>query len=88
MTGSNFMVGNGYLEYRGTFEEWEQDYYVACSERFASYDNLHLLPLKYRFYELPSAIYIAACSVDLPPITRNTTSRSGNPCRAVTTGRS
>jgi kojibiose phosphorylase len=24
------MVGNGYLGYRGTFEEWEQDRYVAC----------------------------------------------------------
>lgn len=29
-TGSNFLIGNGYLCYRGTFEEWEQDRYVAC----------------------------------------------------------
>lgn len=29
-TGSNFMVGNGYMGYRGTFEEWEADRYVAC----------------------------------------------------------
>ena len=29
-TGSNFMIGNGYLGYRGTFEEWEADQYVAC----------------------------------------------------------
>ncbi len=29
-TGSNFMIGNGYLGYRGTFEEWEADRYVAC----------------------------------------------------------
>ena len=29
-TGSNFMIGNGYLGYRGTFEEWEADQFVAC----------------------------------------------------------
>jgi kojibiose phosphorylase len=29
-TGSNFMVGNGYLGYRDTFAEWEKDRYVAC----------------------------------------------------------
>ncbi len=29
-TGSNFMFGNGYLGYRGTFEEWGKDEYVAC----------------------------------------------------------
>lgn len=29
-TGSNFMIGNGYMGYRGTFEEWEADNYVAC----------------------------------------------------------
>ncbi|NAS14234.1 glycoside hydrolase family 65 protein [Poritiphilus flavus] len=29
-TGSNFMIGNGYLGYRGTFEEWEAREYVAC----------------------------------------------------------
>ncbi len=29
-TGSNFMLGNGYLGYRGTFAEWEADQYVAC----------------------------------------------------------
>ena len=29
-TGSNFMIGNGYMGYRGTFEEWEEDRYVAC----------------------------------------------------------
>ncbi|MEM6362096.1 MAG: glycosyl hydrolase family 65 protein [Bacteroidota bacterium] len=29
-TGSNFMIGNGYLGYRGTFEEWEAKEYVAC----------------------------------------------------------
>ena len=28
-TGSNFMLGNGYLGYRGTFAEWEKDRYVA-----------------------------------------------------------
>ncbi len=28
-TGSNFMIGNGYLGYRGTFTEWESDNYVA-----------------------------------------------------------
>ncbi|TAI49012.1 glycoside hydrolase family 65 protein [Flagellimonas allohymeniacidonis] len=29
-TGSNFMIGNGYLGYRGTFEEWGAKEYVAC----------------------------------------------------------
>ena len=29
-TGSNFMIGNGYLGYRGTFEEWGRDHCVAC----------------------------------------------------------
>ncbi len=29
-TGSNFMLGNGYLGYRGTFAEWEAEQYVAC----------------------------------------------------------
>ncbi len=29
-TGSNFMIGNGYMGYRGTFEEWEADRFVAC----------------------------------------------------------
>jgi kojibiose phosphorylase len=29
-TGSNFMIGNGYLGYRGTFEEWTADRFVAC----------------------------------------------------------
>jgi 1,2-alpha-glucosylglycerol phosphorylase len=28
--GSNFMTGNGYLGYRGTFAEWGRDGYVAC----------------------------------------------------------
>ena len=28
--GSNFMTGNGYLGYRGTFAEWGPDGYVAC----------------------------------------------------------
>ena len=122
-TGSNFMIGNGYLGYRGTFSEWGKDKYVGCivtdtydmadgkwrelcnapnglytkllvegeevdfkqgtvdeylrridfktgiyerefrwkgqsrssspikvkTQRFASYDNLHLLPMKYSF---------------------------------------
>ena len=30
-TGSNFMIGNGYLGYRGTFAEWDADRYVACT---------------------------------------------------------
>ena len=30
-TGSNFMIGNGYLGYRGTFNEWEQEHFVACT---------------------------------------------------------
>lgn len=29
-TGSNFMIGNGYLGYRGTFSEWDKNYYTAC----------------------------------------------------------
>ena len=29
-TGSNFMIGNGYLGYRGTFENWGPQEYVAC----------------------------------------------------------
>ncbi len=29
-TGSNFMIGNGYLGYRGTPSEWGADKYVAC----------------------------------------------------------
>ena len=29
-TGSNFMIGNGYMGYRGTFEEWRAKEYVAC----------------------------------------------------------
>lgn len=29
-TGSNFMIGNGYLGYRGTFAECEAEHYVAC----------------------------------------------------------
>ena len=29
-TGSNFMIGNGYMGYRGTFEEWGAKEYVAC----------------------------------------------------------
>ncbi len=29
-TGSNFMIGNGYLGYRGTFEEWGAEEYTAC----------------------------------------------------------
>ncbi len=28
--GSNYMVGNGYLGYRGTFTEWTRDQYVGC----------------------------------------------------------
>lgn len=30
-TGSNFLAGNGYLGYRGTFPEWGHDAYVACT---------------------------------------------------------
>jgi len=30
-TGSNFMIGNGYLGYRGTFAEWKKEHYVACT---------------------------------------------------------
>jgi len=29
-TGSNFLVGNGYLGYRGTMLEWHNDRYTAC----------------------------------------------------------
>lgn len=29
-TGSNFMIGNGYLGYRGTLAEWGADEYVGC----------------------------------------------------------
>ncbi len=29
-TGSTFMIGNGYLGYRGTLAEWEADQYTAC----------------------------------------------------------
>ena len=29
-TGSNFLIGNGYLGYRGTLVEWEADRYTAC----------------------------------------------------------
>ncbi len=29
-TGSNFMIGNGYMGYRGTFEEWGAKEFVAC----------------------------------------------------------
>jgi len=30
-TGSNFMIGNGYLGYRGTFAEWGKDQFVGCT---------------------------------------------------------
>ena len=30
-TGSNFMIGNGYLGYRGTFSESRAEHYVACT---------------------------------------------------------
>ena len=30
VNGSNFMTGNGYLGYRGTFPEWRADRYVGC----------------------------------------------------------
>lgn len=29
--GSNYMVGNGYLGYRGTFAEWTSSQYVGCT---------------------------------------------------------
>ncbi len=29
-TGSNYLIGNGYLGYRGTFPEWTADQYVGC----------------------------------------------------------
>jgi kojibiose phosphorylase len=37
-TGSNFMTGNGYLGYRGTFPEWSKNEYVACVVT-DTYDN-------------------------------------------------
>jgi 1,2-alpha-glucosylglycerol phosphorylase len=37
-TGSNFMTGNGYLGYRGTFPEWESNEYVGCIVS-DTYDN-------------------------------------------------
>ncbi|MBN1261384.1 MAG: glycoside hydrolase family 65 protein [Anaerolineae bacterium] len=30
-TGSNYLIGNGYLGYRGTFVEWEADRFVGCN---------------------------------------------------------
>jgi kojibiose phosphorylase len=30
LNGSNYMTGNGYLGYRGTFPEWTKDEYVGC----------------------------------------------------------
>ncbi len=36
--GSNYMTGNGYLGYRGTFPEWTKDQYVACTV-VDTYDN-------------------------------------------------
>jgi kojibiose phosphorylase len=30
ITGSNFLVGNGYLGYRGTLAEWDKENYVGC----------------------------------------------------------
>ncbi|ACL70828.1 glycoside hydrolase family 65 protein [Halothermothrix orenii] len=29
-TGSNYLIGNGYLGYRGTFADWTANEYVAC----------------------------------------------------------
>src|SRR6056297_581540 len=29
-TGSIFLIGNGYLGYRGTLVEWDSDQYVGC----------------------------------------------------------
>ncbi len=37
-TGSNFLTGNGYLGYRGTFPEWRKDRYVGCFVA-DTYDN-------------------------------------------------
>jgi len=37
-TGSNFLTGNGYLGYRGTFPEWCKDKYVGCFVT-DTYDN-------------------------------------------------
>jgi len=36
--GSNFLTGNGYLGYRGTFPEWRKDRYVGCFVT-DTYDN-------------------------------------------------
>ncbi len=36
--GSIFLIGNGYLGYRGTFPEWTKDRYVACIVS-DTYDN-------------------------------------------------
>ena len=36
--GSNYMVGNGYLGYRGTFPEWRKPEYVGCVVT-DTYDN-------------------------------------------------
>ncbi len=36
--GSNYMVGNGYLGYRGTFPEWRKEQYVGCVVT-DTYDN-------------------------------------------------
>ncbi|MFP4643465.1 MAG: glycoside hydrolase family 65 protein [Spirochaetales bacterium] len=36
--GSNYMVGNGYLGYRGTFPEWRKSQYVGCVVT-DTYDN-------------------------------------------------
>ena len=37
-TGSNFLIGNGYLGYRGTLAEWDKERYVACIVT-DTYDN-------------------------------------------------
>ncbi len=37
-SGSNFMTGNGYLGYRGTFPEWDKEKYVGCVVT-DTYDN-------------------------------------------------
>ena len=36
--GSNYMTGNGYLGYRGTFPEWTREQYVGCTV-VDTYDN-------------------------------------------------
>jgi 1,2-alpha-glucosylglycerol phosphorylase len=36
--GSNFLTGNGYLGYRGTFPDWRRDQYVGCFVS-GTYDN-------------------------------------------------